>query len=117
MSVHPTTGEHQSYDTITLKASGSETASTNGAAVFVGDKGTLRLTLDVTVDNGTTLDVVIQTSMDGTTWRAMNPVAAFAQIGIVGSERKCFPGCDRYARYVSTIVGTAFTYSIIGEAV
>jgi hypothetical protein len=112
---NPTTGEISNITDVTLLASASRTASANGAAVAIGDLGTLRLLLDVTVDNGTTLDVTIETSYDGSTaWRSLG---AFAQVSGVGSERKSFPGCDRYARAVSTIVGTAWTYSVTGEAV
>lgn len=81
--------------------------------IELGDRGTARLTLAVTAGTGT-LDVAVQTSGDGTTWRA---VAAFTQATGVTSERKSFAGIDRFIRAVSTIGTGPFTFSVDGEAV
>lgn len=98
---------------VTLKASGLESASTNGAAVELGDRGVVRLILDITVDNGTTLDVDVETSKDGVNnWYV---AGSFTQQTGVATERKTF-AVDRFVRYASTIVGTSFTYSVTGEA-
>lgn len=98
---------------VTIFGPASRPSTVNGAAVEVGDRGTARLLLDVTVGTGT-LDVAIQTSFDGVTWRS---VAAFAQATGVTSERKSFSGLDRFVRAVATIGTGPFTFSVTGEAV
>ncbi len=62
-----------------------------------------------------TLDVTLQTSKDDTNWRTLG---TFAQISAAGSERKSFPGCDRYVRATWDLGGTSasFTFSIAGDA-
>lgn len=109
-------GQHADIDPVTLHASAARTASGQGPAVAVGDRGVLRLLLDVTAATApTSLDVVVETSYDGSTWRSLG---AFAQrTAAAQSERKSFSGCDRYARVNYTIVGTSFTFAVTGEAV
>lgn len=94
------------------------TADANGTAVLIGDRGTVRLTLEVSDVDGTnpTLDVDIETSEDGSDWRVLG---SFAQLDDDGSERKSFGGADRYIRAVYDIGGTdnpTFTVSLTGEA-
>jgi hypothetical protein len=96
-----------------LAASASHAATFTTDAIELGDRGTARLTLDVTVGTGT-LDVAIQTSADGSTWRA---VASFTQATGVTTERKSFTGIDRFIKAVCTIGTGPFTFSIDGEAV
>lgn len=110
--------QYRYADALTLKASAAQTVSTVGATVAVGEHGVARLTLAVTAATGTTptLDVVVETSQDGTTWRSLG---SFAQKTIVASERKSFSGCDHYIRYNATVAGTtpSFTYSVVGSGV
>lgn len=110
--------QYRYVDTITLKASGAQTVSTVGATTAANEHAAARLTLAVTASSGTTptLDVVVETSADGTTWRSLG---AFAQKTGVASERKSFAGCDSFIRYNATVGGTtpSFTYSVIGSAV
>lgn len=92
-------------------------ASGDGDAVEVGAKGTLLLDLVVSeLGAGTALTVTVKTSKDGSTWRTL---AAFAAASSVGSERKSFAGCDRYARADWALSGgtTTSTYTVSGEAV
>lgn len=111
-------GQSVNLDDVTLSPAGAVTTTANGSSVALGDRGTVRLLLNVTAASGTTptLDVSIQTSYDGTTWRA---VAAFAQKTTVSNERKSFTGIDRYIRAVYTVGGTtpSFTFTVTGEAV
>lgn len=114
-------GQTPNIDVVNLSPAAPVTATANGTAVLLGDRGTVRLLLDVTAENDAataeTLDVSIQTSFDNVTWRA---VAAFTQATGVTSERKSFTGIDRYIRAVYTIGGTggpSFTFTIKGEAV
>jgi hypothetical protein len=105
---------------VTVKASGAETSSTNGAAIELDDVSDARLDLVITAVSGTTptLDVAIQTSADGST--GWTTIASFAQqTATTTGVHKIFGPCDRYIRYSSTIGGTtpSFTYSITGEAV
>lgn len=104
-------------DEVSILASAARTASGSGSAIEVGDRGTLRLDLAVTAAAGTTptLDVTVETSSNATTWRSLG---TFSQKTAVSSERKSFPGCDRFARVTFSIAGTtpSFTCSVVGEA-
>jgi hypothetical protein len=99
----------------TLAASAVRTANGAGSAVEAADKGVARLLLDVTARSGTTptLDVVIQTSHDGTTWRTAH---TFTQATATGQQRAAF-AIDRFVRASWTVGGTtpSFTFSIKGE--
>lgn len=111
-------GGYADTKSTSLHASAARTATGASAAIEVGDRGVLRLLLDVTAASGTTptLDVTVQTSYDGTTWRSLG---TFTQATGVTSERKSFSGCDRFARVSYTIGGTtpSFTFAVSGEAV
>lgn len=100
-----------------LAAAGARTATGNGAAFEPGDRGVARLFLNVTAASGTTptLNVTIQTSNDGTTWRS---AGTFTQATGVTSQRATF-NIDRFVRATWTIGGTtpSFNFSITGEAV
>jgi hypothetical protein len=103
----------------TLVASAARTTTGSGSAFEMEDNGTLRLLLNVSAASGTTptLDVTIETSLDGSTgWTS---VGTFTQNTAVSSQRKVFTGLDRYARATWVIGGTtpSFTFSVIGEAV
>jgi hypothetical protein len=85
---------------------------------YLGDCGTFRCTLTCTAVSGTspTLDTVVQTSADGSTWYS---AGAFTQVTGAGAERKCF-AVDRWVRFSHTIGGSStptVTASIDGEAV
>lgn len=103
---------------MTVLTSGTRTTTGSGVVVETGDRGTLRLTLTVTAASGTspTLDVSIETSHDGTTWRSLG---AFAQKTTVVTERKSFTGADRFVRATYTIGGTtpSLTFAVTGECV
>lgn len=74
------------------------------------------LELDVTAASGTapTLDVVIETSADGSTgWTS---VGSFAQATAVGSERKAFTGLNNYVRANYTIGGTTPSFDFTVKA-
>lgn len=116
-------------DTVTLKAAGAETASTNGAAVELGDAASLFLTLAVTVVTGTlpTMTVNVQGSDDNTNWFTIAQIGASGTVfgdaasaptnfTAVATVRCCIPA-PRYVRYASTIGGTSpsFTYSLTGN--
>lgn len=103
---------------VTLEQAGTvKTATYNGTALELGDKGTMCLTLDSTAVSGTTpsMTVAIETSADGTTWRA---VASFTAQTATASERKSFTGLDRFVRAAVTISGTtpSFTFGLTGDA-
>lgn len=107
-----------SADDVTLASSATRTVNGSSAAVGVA-KGTLRLLLDVTAkgaDADETLDVTVETSFDSVDWRSLG---AFARKTAVGTERKSFPGADRFVRVTWAVGGTtpSFTFSVAGEAV
>jgi len=111
-------GRHADTLPVTLHESAARGASGDGSAVELGDRGTLRLLLDVTAASGTTpsLAVEVETSYDGSTWR---PLGGFTAVATTGSERLSFSGCDRFVRCAYTISGDtpSFTFSVSGEAV
>lgn len=98
--------------------SAARTASGNTAAAEVGGLHTARAFLDVTAASGTapTLDVVLETSHDGTTWRTAK---AFGQKTAVSSERLSNSDLDRFVRWRWTIAGTtpSFTFKVDAELV
>jgi hypothetical protein len=111
----PRAGEIYEQDPVTLLASAARTTSVTTAAYELGDRGTVRLRLDVTVFTGTSLHCQIETSTDGSTgWRVVD---AFAVVGGTGSQDRAMSGCDRYIRAVCTFSGTTATYSLAGTAV
>lgn len=102
-------------DNVTPVASAARTTSSNSGTLNAGAIGKLSLLLDVTAASGTspTLNVSIEESDDGTTWRS---VAAFAQKTGVSNERKSFVIAADYYRVVWTIGGTtpSFTFTVSG---
>lgn len=118
MGYNKQNGEWADTEAVTLHGSAARTSSANGSAVELGDRGTMRLLLDVTAASGTnpTLAVTIETSYDGVTWRE---IGAFTALGAIGSQRASFPGADRYVRARWGIGGSdpSFTFSVSGEAV
>jgi hypothetical protein len=102
---------------VTLAASAQRAATGTGAAIELGDATTGRLTLEVTaggVDADEVLDVTVEASGDGVTWRQ---VGAFAQAAGATTERASFSGLDRFVRAAWTVAGTTpdFTFSVTGE--
>lgn len=102
---------------VSLAASAARTTSGSSAVVGgFGDKVTLRAQLDVTAVSGTspTLDVVIEDTLDGTTW---NTVGTFAQKVAAGREvvNITTPFSDQL-RVRWTVAGTtpSFTFSVVG---
>jgi len=97
-------------------ASQSRSASGNSGWLSCEEYNTLVLTLAVTVDNFTTLDVVVETAEDssGTNTRAAGG-SPFSQKSGVSTERKSFTGLDKFYRVSWTLVGTSGTWSVSGE--
>lgn len=108
MPLMASTGRALRSTDVILHASGAETATGNGTAVELGDKGTVRLKLDVTAASGTTptLDVTIETSSDNGVSDSWRSLGTFAQKTGVSAEFKSFPGCDQFVRSRRTIGGT-----------
>ena len=100
-----------------LAASAARTANGNGNVAEPGDRGVARLTLNITAASGTspTLNVTVQTSHDGVTWRS---AGSFTQATGVSVQRATF-NIDRFVRATWTVGGTtpSFTFSLTGEAV
>jgi len=98
------------------------TTSAAGSVVLAPmNKGTLRAALAVTAASGTTpsLTVTVQTSYDAGSSDAWRTVAAFTAATAAGTERKSFPGLDRYVRLNYTVSGTnpSITFGVSGEIV
>lgn len=119
------TGRYDRGVDLTLHASAAETATGSSTSVELGDKGTVRLVLDISAASGTTptLDITIETSSDNGVNDAWRSLGTFPQqTGVAtgnSSIKRSFGGCDRYVRSRRVIGGTtpSFTYSIVGEAV
>ncbi len=118
-------GRYLDRDDLTLKASGSESATTTHAAVEIGDARVVNLEVVVTVAP-TTLLIAIETSHDNVTWYEVGRIGsdgyrvgsigtAPANITGTGTFRGSFP-VGRYVRSRSvTLTGTP-TYSIGGTS-
>lgn len=115
---HKANGEFIDVEEVTLASSAARTTSDAGAAIDLGDRGTLRLSLAVTAKSGTkpSLHALVETSADGSTWRQLGSFTAVNDA--TGSERRSFPGADRYVRLRWVISGTtpSFTFSVSGDA-
>lgn len=108
-------------DAVDIVAFGEQTISSattiNGPTIEVGEKTTALLDLSCpSLTASDTVEAKVQTSKDGTTWR---DVASFATLNANGSERKSFPGLDRFMRAVVTTTdgggGITAVVSISGE--
>lgn len=102
---------------MTLQASTTESADGLSAALDIGERATVRLTLTATAASGT-LDVSLETSDDddAATWRT---AGAFAQLAAVGAKDLEVVGVERFVRARWAIAGDApsFTFAIAGRAV
>lgn len=102
---------------VTLQASATKTTTGTSTGVLLGRQRSLSLVLAVTaVSSPTTLDVVVQTSNDNSTWRTF---MTFTQVttGPTSSQRLSAGGADKYLRLSYTIAGTSYTFSVLGIAV
>jgi hypothetical protein len=110
-------GNWRDTDQVTLIASAARTTSGSSAVIEIGDRGTLRLKLDLTVASGTpTLDVVVKTRFDeNDAWRV---ALTFAQLTGVNDIRDLC-NVDREVQADYTIGGGTpdVTFSLAGEAV
>ncbi len=116
-SYGPRAGQHYDQDDITLLISALRSASGVSDTYEVGDRGTLRLDLDVTAVSGSgTVHCQIETRplYGSGDWRVVD---AFPVQSAAGSVRRTMAGCDRFVRVVYTIGGTSVTFSLTGEAV
>lgn len=102
---------------VTPVASAARTTSGNSGTLDAESFGVASLLLDVTAASGTTptLNVTVEESDDGTTWRQ---VGTFAQKTAVSNERKSFAISAPKYRVTWTIGGTtpSFTFSVTGSA-
>lgn len=115
----PRQGQHYDADEVTLRESAAMTSSTTGEWLELGDRGTLRLDLEITAVSGTAPSLHVQIETAKTTSGTARVVDAFGPERAVASRRRAMSGLDRYVRYVATLGGTtpSFTFSLTGEAV
>lgn len=94
-------------------ASAARTATANGTAFDTSDVDEISATLAVTAAGGTTptLDVVLQTTADGTNYYT---AGTFTQKTGTGTEAKVFTGLGSLSRWQWTIGGDTptFTFSV-----
>jgi hypothetical protein len=98
-------------------ASAARTTTGTSTAFNSDGADSLEATLTVSAASGTTptLDVTLETSIDGTDW---DTVAAFAQKTAAGSDKHVFGPLGDQCRWKWTIGGTtpSFTFAIAAEA-
>lgn len=120
MPYHLANGRYADTLPITL-VSGTIAATAASTGIELGDRNHLRLSLVITgtpAGTNPTLDVVVQSSPDNSTWATVG--TAFAQQTAAGTTYKLFGPIDRFVRVSETIGGTAspsFVRTVSGEAV
>jgi hypothetical protein len=114
-------GRFERQQDIDLSPAAALTVTVAGPGLETGDKGTLRLTQNITAVTGTTPTLVtdVQTSKDNAATDPYRTVASFTSKTGVTSERKCFAGLDHWVRLNHTLGGTtpSFTVTYTGSAV
>lgn len=115
----PRQGQSYDADDVTLRESAAMTSTTTGEWFELGDRGTLRLDLEIAAASGTNPTLHVQIETAKTASGTARAVDAFGPKTAAGSERRCMSGLDRYIRYVATLGGTSpsFTFALTGEAV
>lgn len=103
------------FGSATLVESAARTASFNSDAEAVQSYDRVWAYLDITAASGTspTLDIIIQESVDGTTW--YDSGYSFTQSTATGKQRLSMPAVGGYfIRASCTIAGTSpsFTFSV-----
>lgn len=116
----PNAGRLADVRSLNLSPAAAVTADSYSAAVEIGDRAVARLTLtlvSITGSGSDAIDVVIQTSPDGTTYYTS---AAFTQLTAAGAETKCFL-LDRYVRAYFNVTdgggGVSAVLTLTGETV
>lgn len=114
----PRAGELYDQDAITILDSVTKTSSFV-QEYEIGDRGTVRLDLNVSAisGSGALFHGQIETRRDSTdSWRVVD---AFQPVSAVGSQRRSMSGLDRLIRLAGTIAGSSptVTLSLSGHAV
>ena len=115
-SPSPRAGQSYEQDDVTLFASAAVTAGAAGDSYELGDRGTLRLTLDVTA-LAASGELRVQVETRNSSADAWRPVGSFAPASDVGATDTTVPGLDRYARIFFGLSGASATFSVSGNAV
>lgn len=115
----PQAGQAYEEDSVTLRASAEATSSGDGDSYELGDRGTLRLALDVTAISGTNPNLHVQVQTRATsddTWRTLE---AFPRVSAIGTTYISVVGCDRYVRLQHALSGTSprATFSVTGNGI
>lgn len=115
----PNAGQIYDEDAITLIASTTKTASYTSDTYEAGDRGTLRLDLNVTAISGTGAQMHVQVETRKSSDDSWRVVDAFTAVIATGTQRRTMGGVDRYVRAVCTLAGSSpsVTFSLTGEAV
>jgi hypothetical protein len=117
MGIHMADGRYANVQEARLDPhEGTLTTDGYSQVLELGDRGTLRLTLDVTsVSDSDVVDVTIQTSRDGVTWYS---AGTFTQVTQVGAEHKAF-AIDRFVRAHFNVTGSGVSIActLRGESV
>lgn len=110
----PYNSQGTQYVEETVVASAAKTASGNSSTLSgFGRAKTLRVQLDCTaVSSGTTLDVTVEDTLDGTNW---NTIGTFTQLTTSAGRQVINitnPFADRI-RIKWVIAGTSYTFSVV----
>ena len=105
-------GDRRTHVT-TFFASGVRTAATaqsSGFDVSAYHEG--QILVDVTAESGvSTLDIIIETSDDNSTYYTHTTIA---QISATGQTRQAITNFGKYVRINYTVGGTSFTFAVVG---
>lgn len=98
---------------VTFLSSGIKTAATAQSSAFdVSAYNEGQIFIDVTAEGSvSTLDIVIQTSPDNSTWYTHTTVS---QITATGQTRQAVTNFGNYMRIYYTVGGTSMTFSVVG---
>lgn len=98
---------------ITFLASGERTAATAQSSGFeVSAYLEAQILVNVTAESGTsTLDIIIETSDDNSTYYTHTTIG---QISAIGKVRQAITNFGKYVRINYTVGGTSFTFALVG---
>lgn len=113
LAAFPAQAWDRSTRVITILSSGTRTAATAQSSSFVvAAYAEGQIFVDVTAEAGvSTLDIVIQTSPDDSTWYTHTTMS---QITATGQVRQAITNFGKYVRVSYTVGGASMTFSITG---
>jgi len=106
-------GDDRKVRVVTFLASGTRTAATAQSSGFdVSAYSEGQILVNVTTETGTsTLDIIIETSDDDSTYYTHTTIG---QITATGKTRQAITNFGKYVRLNYTVGGTSFVFAVVG---